>query len=94
MQAWLWLPGVIDRSKLFATSLRIGVGDSANFALKQKSLAKKLLMSKRYAPDELLKGLLRHLENRVLGIAGFYVFSINQIEATLKWRAEILDRLV
>lgn len=94
MEAWLGLPGVIDRSKLFATSLRIGVGESAKFALKQKTLATKLFTSKRYVPDELLQQLSRHRDDRVLGIAGFCVFSFNQIEATLKWRAEMLERLV
>ena len=42
LQAWIGLPGVMNRSKLLATSLRIGVGESARFALKQKTLAGKV----------------------------------------------------
>jgi methylenetetrahydrofolate reductase (NADPH) len=33
---WIGLPGVMDRMKLFKTSLRIGVGQSAKYARKQK----------------------------------------------------------
>jgi len=94
MQAWMGLPGVMDRSKLLSTSLRIGVGESARFALKQKTLAGKLLQSRRYQPDDLLVELAHHLDDEALNIGGFYLFSFNQLEDALKWRAEILERLV
>ena len=94
MQAWIGLPGVMDRSKLLSTSLRIGVGESARFALKQKTLAGKLLQSRRYKPDDLLVELAHHLDDEALNIGGFYLFSFNQLEDTLRWRAEILERLV
>lgn len=38
--------------------------------------------------------LAHHLDNEGLNIGGFYLFSFNQLEDTLKWRAEILERLV
>ena len=77
-----------------STSLRIGVGESARFALKQKTLAGKLLQSRRYKPDDLLVELAHHLDDEALNIGGFYLFSFNQLEDTLRWRAEILERLV
>jgi methylenetetrahydrofolate reductase (NADPH) len=94
LQAWIGLPGVMNRSRLLATSLRIGVGESARFALKQKTLAGKLLKSRRYQPDDLLLELAPHLDDEVLNIGGFYLFSFNQVEDTLRWRAEMLERLV
>lgn len=94
LQAWIGLPGVMNRSRLLATSLRIGVGESAKFALKQKTLTGKLLKSRRYQPDDLLFGLAPHLDDEVLNIGGFYLFSFNQVEDTLRWRAEMLERLV
>lgn len=94
LEAWIGLPGVMHRSRLLATSLRIGVGESARFALKQKTLAGKLLKSRRYQPDDLLFGLAPHLNDEVLNIGGFYLFSFNQVEDTLRWRAEMLERLV
>ena len=94
LQAWIGLPGVMNRSRLLATSLRIGVGESAKFALKQKALAGKLLTSKRYRPDDLLFGFAPYLEIEPLNIGGFYMFSFNQIEDALSWRAEMMERLV
>jgi methylenetetrahydrofolate reductase (NADPH) len=94
LQAWIGLPGVINRRQLLATSLRIGVGESAKFALKQKALAGKLLTSKRYRPDDLLFELAPYLEIEPLNIGGFYMFSFNQIEDALSWRAEMMERLV
>jgi len=84
----------MNRSRLLATSLRIGVGESARFALKQKILAGKLLKSRRYEPNDLLLGLAPHLDDEALNIGGFYLFSFNQVEETLAWRAEMLERLV
>jgi len=94
LQAWIGIPGVMNRSRLLATSLRIGVGESARFALKQKILAGKLLKSRRYEPNDLLSGLAPHLDDEALNIGGFYLFSFNQVEETLAWRAEMLERLV
>ena len=94
LQAWIGLPGVMHRRRLLTTSLRIGVGESARFALKQKTLAGKLLTSRRYQPDDLLFGLAPHLDDSTLNIGGFYMFSFNQVEDTLRWWAEILGRLV
>ena len=42
---WIGLPGVMDRMRLFKTSLRIGVGQSAKYAKKQKGLIGMFLRS-------------------------------------------------
>jgi methylenetetrahydrofolate reductase (NADPH) len=87
------LPGVVDRMKLFRTSLRIGVGESARFARKQSSLAGKLLKSSCYRPDELVLNLAPAVEDAELGVGGFYLFSFNQVQDTIAWREEVLARL-
>ena len=94
LEGWVGLPGAVDRKQLLATSLRIGVGDSAKFALRQKSLVGRLLKSGRYDPGALLDGLARHLDDSTLNIGGLYVFSFNQIESTRRWQAEMLERFV
>ncbi|MEE4147126.1 MAG: methylenetetrahydrofolate reductase [Halieaceae bacterium] len=93
LAAWLGLPGVMNRVKLLQTSLRIGVGESARFARKQTSLAGKLLRSANYSPEELVFGLAGGVENAALGIDGFYLFSFNQVTATVAWREDLLRRL-
>ncbi len=93
LPAWLGLPGVMNRMKLLQTSLRIGVGESARFARKQSSLSGRLLRSANYCPDDLVAGLAPGMEDTDLGIYGFYLFSFNQVKATVAWREDLLRRL-
>lgn len=93
LPAWIGLPGVMNRAKLFRTSLRIGVGESARFARKQSKLAGKLLRSPDYRPDGLVQGLHAEIEDIAMGIDGFYLFSFNQVQDTLAWRADMLEEL-
>ena len=93
MPAWIGLPGVMDRMKLFKTSLRIGVGESARFARRQTSLAGKLLRSSHFQPDELVHNLAPGIEDSTLGIDGFYLFSFNQVRSTVDWREAMLRQM-
>lgn len=93
MPVWVGLPGVMNRMKLFKTSLRIGVGESARFARKQTSVASTLLRSANYRPDDLVLDLAAGIEKPGLGIDGFYLFSFNQVKDTVAWRKDMLQRL-
>ena len=93
LPCWIGLPGVMNRMKLFKTSLRIGVGESARFARKQTTLAGRLLRSANYRPDDLVHQLAPHLEDALCGIGGFYLFSFNQVEETVAWREDMLHAL-
>jgi methylenetetrahydrofolate reductase (NADPH) len=93
LQAWLGLPGVVERSKLLSTSLRIGVGDSARFITKQPKLAVQLMAQKIYRPDELLLDLSPRLDDPLLHIDGFHLYSFNQVDNTETWRRETLNSL-
>lgn len=90
LQAWIGLPGVADRGKLFKLSMRIGVGQSAKLLLRQKDLLKKMLQLKPYQPDELLAGLEPYIEDDFLNIPGFHLFSFNDIERTEQWRRDAI----
>jgi len=93
LPAWIGLPGVMNRTRLLKTSLRIGVGESARFARKQGKLAGKLLRSANYRPNDLVHGLRAEVEDTAMGIDGFYLFSFNQVQDTLSWRADMLEEL-
>ncbi len=93
LPAWIGLPGVMNRMKLFRTSLRIGVGESARFARQQGGLAGRLLRSSNYSPDEIVDGLAPAIREQGLGIDGFYLFSFNQVEDTIAWRDGLLGTL-
>jgi methylenetetrahydrofolate reductase (NADPH) len=87
------LPGVMDRMKLFRTSLRIGVGQSAKFLRKQGGLASTLLRSSRYQPDDLVNALRTAIDDPAMGIDGFYLFSFNQVESTVAWQQSWLREM-
>ena len=93
LPVWVGLPGVIERRRLLTTSLRIGVGESVGFLRKQRGLAGRLLASSQYEPDALLEGLAPGIANPANGIAGFHIYSFNQVNSTESWRQDCLRRL-
>jgi methylenetetrahydrofolate reductase (NADPH) len=93
LPAWIGLPGAVDRTKLLATALRIGVGDSVRFLASKRQLAASLLARRRYQPDDLLEALAEPVEDAALGVAGFHLYSFNRVEETERWRAATLGAL-
>jgi len=87
------LPGAVERKKLLAYSLRIGVGDAARFSLKQPKTIRKLMAAKTYQPDELVLHLAGYLENAQANMAGLHLYTFNQVEETIAWRAAFLAAL-
>lgn len=64
------LAGAVERKKLFAFSLRIGVGESARFSMKQPKIIEKLLAAKTYQPDDLVPHLANFVDNPRFNICG------------------------
>ena len=93
LPAWIGLPGAVERKKLFADALRIGVGESARFTKQQPKLVRKLLRANAYQPDDLVLELAPHVDEARYDIAGLHLFSFNQVEATQSWRTGFLDEL-
>ncbi|MEX0953377.1 MAG: hypothetical protein WDZ26_06065 [Nitriliruptoraceae bacterium] len=88
---FLGVPGVIDRARLLRVSMRVGLGDSVRFLRKQHEVAGRMLTG--YQPDELihaLEDLVGHPEVRV---AGWHLFTFNEVERTELWRQELMARL-
>jgi len=86
LPAWIGLPGVIERSKLVKTSMRIGVGESVRFAAKHIRLLGRFFGGRVYKPDDLLDGLAPYLDDSVCNIPGFHLFCFNLVESTEEWR--------
>lgn len=94
LPAWIVLPGVLDRSTLITTSLRIGVGDSLRYLRSRGRIALRLLKSSTYRPDELLVEMAPYLVDPIYNIAGYHIYCFNQVERTQKWRHEFVDALL
>lgn len=87
---YLGIPGVAELTKLISISLRIGVGPSARFLSKNKSLAGKLVRPGGYSPDDLILGLAPLLADPAANIYGFHVYTFNRVETTEAWRQDML----
>lgn len=90
--AWIGLPGSISRRKLLSVAGRIGVGDSLRFARRQAELVGALLRGRTYDPEGLMLEIIEGSLDLELGMAGFHLFSFNQVSSTLKWREDMLKK--
>lgn len=90
---FLGIPGVAELTRLITISMRIGVGASAKFLSKNKSLAGKLVRPGGYGPDKLLGDLASTLADPVANVHGFHVYTFNRVDATEEWRHKMLDTL-
>ncbi len=84
LPVYIGLPGVVERKKLLQISLKIGVGDSARFLTKHTNLVTRFLKPGGYSPDELVKELAPYVGDQNYNIAGFHIYTFNQVESTEK----------
>jgi methylenetetrahydrofolate reductase (NADPH) len=91
LPVYIGLPGVVERKKLLQISLKIGVGDSARFLTKYTQVLTKFLKPGGYSPDELVKNLAPFVEDQDYNLAGFHIYTFNQVESTEEWRRQVLD---
>jgi methylenetetrahydrofolate reductase (NADH) len=80
---YVGVPGVVSRTKLLRVSTRIGIGDSLRFLRKNGSFAGRFLRG-GFSPDPLIDGLSTVLDGDK--VAGFHVFTFNDVEDTEAWR--------
>jgi methylenetetrahydrofolate reductase (NADPH) len=87
------IPGVAARTKLLRVARRIGVGDSVRFLSKRRSWIAQLVKPAGYSPDHIIEGLVPTLVDPEAGVAGFHVYTFNEIATTEGWRQRTLARL-
>jgi methylenetetrahydrofolate reductase (NADPH) len=89
---WIGLPGIVDYRKLFRISARIGLGESARFLGHQHGLLSRLL-TRRFTPDGLVRELAPTAADPEALVAGFHLYTFNEVDRTERWRRETLERL-
>ncbi len=87
------IPGPIASRKLLRIATRIGVGESTRFVRRQGGLVTRLLLHGRYGPGSLIERLTPQLGDPRNRIAGFHVYTFNELATTERWRREALRRL-
>ena len=87
---YVGVPGAVSRAKLLRVSTKIGIGDSMRFLRKHGNFASRFLRG-GFSPDPLIEGLgdILHGEK----VAGFHVFTFNDVEDTEHWRQIRLEHL-
>jgi len=90
LPVYVGLPGAVERKKLLRISMKIGVGDSARFLTKHTNVLTEFLKSGRYSPEKLVKDLAPYVGDRDYNIAGFHIYTFNQVQSTEQWRQKML----
>jgi methylenetetrahydrofolate reductase (NADPH) len=93
LPAFIGVPGVADRLKLFRIAIKIGVGQSARFLKSNLKLVGKMVTPGGYSPDELLVDLAAPMDDTEIGISGVHIYTFNQLETTEEWRTGMIKGL-
>ncbi|ASU78311.1 5,10-methylenetetrahydrofolate reductase [Actinopolyspora erythraea] len=91
LPVYIGAPGSIDPSKLLRISMKIGLGQSMRFLRKQHGVVSKLLT--RYTPENVFDELSPYIVDPAYNIAGWHLFTFNEITKTRQWVVEMADRL-
>lgn len=91
LPVYIGAPGSVDPKRLLRISLKIGVGQSLRFLRKQHGVVTRLLT--RYTPDDVLDELAPYLLDPEYGIAGWHLFTFNEINKTRQWVNDMAARL-
>jgi methylenetetrahydrofolate reductase (NADPH) len=89
---WIGIPGCVDHAKLVRISMKIGMGESARFLRHQRGMLTRLL-TRQFKPTRLLDGLARVVSEPDTGVAGFHLYTFNEVGSTERWRQRTLSRL-
>jgi methylenetetrahydrofolate reductase (NADPH) len=89
---WIGLPGSVEYAKLMRISMKIGLGESARFLRHQHGWVSRLL-TRKFKPDPLLRGLGPTLVDPAANVAGFHLYTFNEVARTERWRRATLARL-
>jgi methylenetetrahydrofolate reductase (NADPH) len=82
---YVGIPGAVRRAKLLELSFKLGIGPSIRYLSKQRGLLSSVSRPGRYQPGAIVAGLSRAVNDPALGIAGFQVFTFNQVARTVLW---------
>jgi len=80
------IPGVVPRAKLLRVSTRIGIGESLRYLRKHGDFMTRFLRPGGFSPDRLLEGLAPVLADPEQKVAGFHIFTFNDLADTEAWR--------
>lgn len=89
------IPAPVSRQKLMRISASLGLGQSARFLTKQRSMFWKFFSPSGYSPARLIRGLVRSSPDDRSAIHdrqihGLHIYTFNDLETTEAWRQNLL----
>ena len=87
------LPGAVTRQKLVRISAGLGLGPSARFLRGQSNMFWRFFLPGGYQPDGLIRALAPRFGEPGHALAGFHLFTFNEVARTEAWRQSWLQRL-
>ena len=89
---WIGLPGCVDYAKLARITMKIGMGESTRFLRHNRNVLGRLL-TRQFKPSKLVEQLTPIVTNPDRGVAGFHLYTFNEVGSTERWRQRTLTRL-
>jgi methylenetetrahydrofolate reductase (NADPH) len=89
---WIGMPGCVDYAKLVRITMKIGMGESTRFLRHNRNLLGRVL-TRQFKPDRLLRDLTPVVTDPASNVAGFHLYTFNEVARTERWRRRTLDRL-
>jgi methylenetetrahydrofolate reductase (NADPH) len=89
---WIGLPGHVEYAKLARISMKIGLGESTRFLSHHRRWVSRLI-ARQFKPDPLIEALGPFVAERDAAVAGFHMYTFNEVARTERWRRESLERL-
>jgi len=89
---WIGMPGCVDYAKLVRITMKIGMGESTRFLRHNRNILGRVL-TRQFKPSKLLRELEPVVTAPAANVAGFHLYTFNEVGATERWRRRTLDRL-
>ena len=79
-------------SKLVRISMKTGMGESARFLRHHKNWMSRLV-TRQFKPSRLLRELTPVVTDPAANVAGFHLYTFNEVGPTERWRQRAIARL-
>ena len=89
---WIGVPGTVSHTKLLRVSMKIGLGESARVLSHHRNWISRLV-GRPFNPERLVRELTPCATDPAARVAGFHLYTLNEVARTERWRQAALARL-
>ena len=89
---WIGVPGNVPHRKLLRVSVKIGLGESTRFLSHHRDWVSRLVR-RPFNPERLVRELTPCATDPAARVAGFHLYTLNEVARTERWRQATLARL-